>query len=303
MIKAIRIFPSAFLLACLGCAGPSLATRVVHSEPSWFVRLDTYADPIKAAALHYDHPAEWTEAELNAILGRLHLQELVGLLEQKPAPRAVFSSEEISQLAPMLKQAFHMARPSEWIVFYLARSTGAAQGITSGGFFLEGRQFHVIVANHRELASPGPEGADAAQANPVRSLRGAGGTLTFDPPMFVISTQSNWMGGYSGAPASELVLDHTAFLASARLTSPVPLAPAPIPAAQISPAPASTPPQAPVSETGNAGLKNEVLRLQEEVTRLKQQVEEQADEIARLKARAAELERLQRKQPSKKPAR
>lgn len=81
------------------------------------------------------------------------------------------------------------------------------QEIASGGLFLMDGRLHVILANHRERVSPGPDGAEAIRANPIRSLRATGGSLTFDPPTFVLASQANWLGGSSGPSASELVVD------------------------------------------------------------------------------------------------
>lgn len=306
MIKAL--LPWVFLL-CLACAGPTFSMRPVHSDPSWLVRLDTYADPGKAAELRHDHPAEWTEAELRAILSRLLLQERVGLLEKKPPPRPVFSSDEVSQLTPRLQQAFRMVRPSEWVSFCATRQTGGGQEVTSGGFFFEERRLHVLVANHREPVSP--EGAEAVRANPVSALKGTGNTVTFDPARFVLATQTSWLGGYSGAAASEMILDQTAFLEAARQPA-VPLvpalAPAPVPPVQVSPPPVSIVPATPApappaqtSEPDGAGMKAQVLRLQEEVERLKQKLVEQTEEIARLKASRSEPQSSKPKKPAKKP--
>jgi len=297
------------LLFCLACAGPDFSTRAVHSDQTWLVRLDTYADPGKAAELRHDHPAEWTEAELSAILSRLLLQERVGLLEKKPPPQPVFSADEVAQLAPRLQQAFRMARPTEWIVFCFIRSTGTAQEVTSGGFFLQDRHLHVIVASYREPVSSGQDGTEAVRANPLQALKRTGRTLTFDPPTYALASPENWLGGYAGAPASELILDQSAFLEAARQPA-VPRVPAPVPPVQASSPPVSIAPTTPVpsppaqtSESVISGLKDQVLRLQEETERLKHKLEEQAGEIARLKARLAESEGAQRKGPTKKPTR
>ena len=279
----LRIFVSiAVVLACLGCAAPAFTTRTVQSEPSWFVGLTSYAEPAKAAAVRHDHPAEWTEKELHQILDRLLLQERVGLLDPLPPPRAVFSPEATAQLVPALRGAFHSARPSEWIVFFFARPSGADQEITSGGLFLMDSRLHVIVANYRERVSPGSAETDAIRANPLRSYRGTGGSLAFDPPRFVLASQANWLGGSSGPSASELVLDHTAFLATA------------------------TAPGAPLTSVGArasdedfAKLRGQVDRLQEEVARLREQLAAQADELARLKSRQTHGDSAQPSQPRK----
>lgn len=292
MIKAL--LPWVFLL-CLACAGPTFSTRAVHSDPSWLVRLDTYADPGKAAELRHDHPAEWPEAELSAILSRLLLQEHVGLLEKRPPPRPVFSHDEVAHLTPELQQAFRMARPTEWIVFCVVRPTGGIQEATSGGFFLKDRHLHALVANYREPVSP--EGAEAVRANPVSALKRTGHTVTFDPARFVLAVQTSWLGGYSGAAASELILDQTAFLEAARQPA-APLVPALAPAmapAAVQPSPPVVQPPAQASEPDSAGMKAQVQKLQEEIERLKRKLEEQADELAKLKSKSAETKPSRKK--------
>lgn len=281
-----RIVASAVVLACLGCAGPSFTSRTVRHEPSWVVRLDTYLDPGEAAKVHHAHPADWSEAELQAILSRLLLQERVGLFDQPRPPRPVLSADEIRQLLPGLREAFPNSRPSEWIVFLIARPSGADQEITSGGVFLKDGRLHVIVANHRQRVSPGSEDAETIRANPVRSLRGTGGSLTFDPPAYVLASQANWLGGASGPSASELVLDHKAFLAAATATGVT-----------------SALSHAPASSSDIVSLRNEVQKLQEEVGRLREKLDAQADEIARLRARQSQPEPSPPAPSSKTPAR
>ncbi|TAJ32344.1 MAG: hypothetical protein EPO64_01270 [Nitrospirae bacterium] len=313
MLKALL---SCAVLLCTACAGPSFISRPVHNDPSWLVRLDAYADIGKGTELRYNHPAEWNEAELREILGRLLLQERVGLLEQKPPPQPAFSPDEIDFLTPRLQEAFRMARPSEWVVFSVARSTGATQEVTSGGFFLKDRRLHVLLANHREPVSP--EEAMAVRENPVSGLKGRGNILTFDPARFVLTTQTSWLGGYSGAAASEMILDQTGFLEAAR--RPVmPMAPAlalPPPTA----APATTPaaaqptpsvaPQPPASlpaqtKTGGAAKPNvqtQMQKLQEEIEQLKQKLAEQSEELAKLKSKSADTKPSKKKTAPKQPA-
>jgi hypothetical protein len=306
MIKALS---PCVLLLCLACAGPDFSTRSVHSDQTWLVRLDTYADPGKAAEVRHDHPAEWTEAGLRELASRVLVQERVGLLEKKPPPQPAFSADEVARLAPRLQQAFRMARPTEWIVFCLTRSTGTMQDVTSGGFFLQDRHLHVIVANHREPVSSGQDGAEAVRANPLRALKRTGRTLTFDPPTYALASPESWMGGYAGAPASELILDQTALLASLKRPGIEPVATQSLPAPAPPPAPPMpstmpvAPPPTPAAEPVGADLHALVLRLQEEVTGLRRKLDEQAEEIARLKARLAESEKAQGKRPTKKPTR
>ncbi|MBM4123519.1 MAG: hypothetical protein FJ246_00965 [Nitrospira sp.] len=314
MIKAVL---PCLLLLCLGCAGPTFATRAVHSDPSWLVRLDSHADPDPAASLRYDHPADWSELELREILNRLLVQERVGALEQKPAPQPVFTADEAGSLAPRLRQAFQMARPSEWIVFVVTRSAGTGQEITSGGFFIADRRLHVLLANHREAVSP--EESRAVKANPVSAVKKRGQSLTFDPARFALETQTSWLGGYSGLAASEMILDQTGFLEAARRPA-IPLAPALAPAPVTAPVtapvaaqpsvrpavPAASmqppaPAQAKPSDAADGGMQNQMQKLQEEIERLKQTLAEQSTELSRLKSQSVERKPSKKKPATKKP--
>jgi hypothetical protein len=253
---------SALVLLCAGCAAPSLITRPIHSEQDLVVRLDSYADPGKAGDLRYDHPATWTEFDLRAILEGLLVQEHGGLLDSSRPTRAVFPSGSIGRLTPYMLEAFRTAKVSEWVAFYVAVPAGAGREATSGALFIAGARLHVVIANDRERIPAGLEAADPIRANPLRSLHGTKGSLTFDAPRFVLGSQAHWSGG--SAPAgSELILDHGGFLESLRR-----------PAARVEP------PQSPAAPTGGP----------DELQRLKRRAEELEAEIGRLKQRLSELE-------------
>jgi hypothetical protein len=298
----------AFLLLVVGtgCAGPTIATREVQREATWFVRLDTYADAKAAAGFHFDHPATWPVEDVAAIMGRFQVQERVALLEQTPPPQPCFSPEEIRRLAPPVQKALRTAGPSEWVVFYVGRPAGTAQEVTSGGFFLKEGQLHVVIANQRERVLPGSDGAEAVRVNPMRSLGGRAFRLMFDPPRYILTTQANWMGGPYGPPANEVKLDHTAFLADTR--PPAPAAPSLAPPARAEVAPAPPPPPAspspaPASEGPSPSLGEQMRKLQKEVESLRQMIEDQETEIDQLKARLSEMETSKGKPTPKKPPR
>jgi hypothetical protein len=295
-----------FLAVGTGCAGPTIVTREIQREGTWFVRLDTYADPKAAAGLNFDHPATWPVEDITAVLSRFQVQERVALLEETPPPQLFLSPDDIMRLAPSMQKALRTAGPSEWVVFYVGRPAGGAQDVTSGGFFLKGGQLHMVIANYRERVSPGSDGAEAVRVNPMRSLGGRAFRLRFDPPRYVLTTQANWMGGPYGPPASEVVLDHTAYFADARSPAPAALvspSPARVEPAPAPPPPLASPPPAPASESPSPSLREQMRKLQKEVESLKERIEEQEDEITQLKARLSEMESPKRKPTPKKPIR
>ena len=269
-----RVLLLGILFFCAGCAGPALTSRVVQEESSWFVRLDSYQNA-GSSSVRYEHPATWTVEELSAIFSRLLLEDRVGLLDSSRPPRPVFSVEEIGLLAPAIRHSFQQAKPSEWISFCLSQPNAPGLAVTSGGIFVADSRLHVVVANHHASIAGGSDELASIRTNPFHSVRGSGGLLTFESSRFVMGTQANWSAGHR-ASASELILDHRAFLSFLKLASATP--------ASVRAAGSSVP--ALSSESGASDPNRAIIRLQEEVERLKKQVAEQEAEIIRLKRSA-----------------
>ncbi len=291
-----KITLAATLLLCLGCASPPLASRPVQTEPSWFVRLDSYQETSPSSSHLYDHPATWTTEELSAILSRLLLEEQRGMLDTVKPPRPVFSQDEINRLAPAIQHAFRTARPSEWLSFHLTEPSGKT--ITSGGLFIKNGRLHIILANHQEPGYAEDPDVKMVSANPLRSIRGTRGSLQFESSRFSMGTEPNWSGGHA-ASASELVLDHQAFLAFLRL----PAAAHPQPAVLMPKAPPTE--NTPITSTATSKKepiqKDPLLTLQEEVDRLKRKIDEQEREITKLKQSAGQPPKSKSTKPSPRP--
>ena len=283
-----RILATLAVLSCLGCAGPALTTRPVHHDATVFVGLARYADAARAAGVRHDHPVEWNDADLQAVLSRLTLQERMGLLEEARPAQAVLEPDEIPRLSAGLREGLRTAQPAEWVVFALASPAGAAPvstlasgrshgpggtqeaAFTSGAVFLQERRLHVIIANHHAPILLGPDGFDEVRVNPLRPLTAVKGTLGFDPARYVVASRASWLGGSSGHSASELTVDHAAFLASARRQ---------MPGAGAAPVFQGKP-----EDSEAAALRAQMKQLQEEVAQLKRQLAEQAEELVRLKS-------------------
>jgi len=254
------------LVMVYGCASPALKSRLVQQDDSWFVRLDSYADA-PSSSPRYEHPAAWTIDEINAILGRLLLEERGGLMDSPRAPIPVFSLEEVSILAPTIRDSFAQATSHELISFALFKASASHTTVTTGGMFLSDSLLHVIIANHRATVDTISEDLARVRANPLRAIRGSGAVLTFESSRFVMGTQANWSGGHT-ASASELILDHKGFLSFLKYPG----------SGSTSPAVTTSLPQA-----SESGPQNPLLQLQEEVRHLQQKVQEQEEEIRRLK--------------------
>ena len=305
----VRLFAGMLVLFCAGCAGPTIASRAAVGEDTWFVRIDTFKEAGAVADLRFDHPSQLSEAELTAILSRVQVQERAGILERKPFPQPLFSPGEIRQMMPSLQKTLRAAKPTEWAVFYVALPGAMGQEVTSGGVFVKGNLLHVVVANYHERIPSGSDSLAAIRANPLSPWGGKGVALSFDPPRFMAGTQTSWLGGSAAAPASELVLNHSAFLAEALAPAAAPVAAAPVPQAMapFSQSAVVLPPTMPQATQRNVSsydvLREQVSGLQSEVERMRRRLEEQDEDIAQLKTRLLELDSLLKNPPKKKPAR
>ncbi len=284
--KFVNPYPLIIALAvflCLGCAGPTVTSRIIQQDSSWFVRLDSLQDA-GSTSPRYDHPLAWKDEDLSAILSGLLLQERVGLMDNARPPRPVFAFEEINRLVPAIRTSFQEANSREWVVFVLLGQEAGGRAITSGAMFVEGGQLHLVIANHHFSLAEDSEDLARIRANPLYSVQGSGGVLAFDSPRFVVGTKANWSGGHR-ASASEMVLDQTAFLSYLTQTgsagvslyegrshhsvsAPDPDAPGPRP-----------------SSSGQVGPEEVILRLREEIEVLKHRLADKDAELDRLKRR------------------
>lgn len=286
MLRAIPFTSCVFgllILLCLGCTAPALTSRVIEQDSTWFVRLDSLQDT-GSDIPRYDHPTAWRQEDLSAILSRLFIQERVGLMDHARPPSSVFSSEELNLLVPAIRTSFQTAAPSQWVSFVSDQSLDGGRVITSGAMFMEAGKLHVVIANHRLPLAGNAKELARVQANPLYSVHGSGGTLGFDSPQFVMHTKSNWTGGHR-ASASELILDHAAFLSYLQRTGAA-MVPSHGAQSKVS---ASEPefhvPRPQSSNPGQTDVEGTILRLRKEIEILKQQLAEKEGEIDRLKRR------------------
>ena len=273
MMKAI--LAGALLLVFGGCTDSMIITRPVQDEPSLLVGLAHYQDPGKLGLVQHNHPMEWADADLHSILARLLIQERGGIMDPFQQPQVVFSADDIIHLTPALLETFSVARPSDWVVFALWGSSQNSQAleVTSGGMFLQDQRLHIILSNHRERVSSEREGITGIRRNPFRSLRDIKqGKLTFDPTRYMIDSRNNWMAGGYESPASELILDLKAILATDRLSTLGTLEK--YTAAENS---RTSSISASSTESDVGMLKEEISNLKEELSRLQRQITQQAD--------------------------
>ncbi|NKB82339.1 MAG: hypothetical protein GKS05_10720 [Nitrospirales bacterium] len=207
------------LLSFVSCVNPTLMVRPLHDEANLFIGTASSHTQEQMATVRYEHPVEWAETDLYAILSQLRIQEEGGLLDTARLQRAVFFPEEIPTLLPGLRDAFKLARPSDWIVFafWVSSPRSETLEVTSGGFFLQDHMLHIILANHHERVLSEEEGILAIRRNPFHIVNGVKGLLQFASDDYVVNSQRNWVSGGFESSAAELILDYKAFLTSTHL--------------------------------------------------------------------------------------
>lgn len=271
------------LLLCLGCAGPTLTSRLIQQDSSWFVRIDSLQD-VGSSSPRYDHPIAWRDEDLSAILSRVVLQERVGLMDNARPPRPVFAFEEINRLLPAVRTAFQETTTREWIVFVLLGQEAGGRATTSGAMFVESGKFHLVIANHHLSLAENSEDLARVRANPLYSVQGSGGVLAFDSPRFVVGTKANWSAGHR-ASASEMILDHTAFLSYLTQTGSATASLQEGRSHVSASARESDAPRPRASSSGQVESEGIILQLQEEIEVLKRRLADKDAELDRLKHR------------------
>ena len=288
-----KIFSANLFRSCIGltilllasaCAAPLIQHRPVQAEATWFVRLDS-VEPSERPPVQHQHPAHWSEQDLFAILSKLFLEQRVGMMDEPKPVREVFSVEELQQILPGMRAAFQQALPHEWVAFTIIEHNDTEdRTVTSGGLFQAADRLHIVIANHRTLLQKNSKELVKIQNNPLHSVNGSGGVLGIEPRRFVLTTKANWSGGHQ-ASASELILDHGAFLSSLQRTGSA-TAPVPVRGSHVF----ATAPEPDAARSGSShsvqvDSEQIIFRLREEIERLKQQLADQASEVDRLKRR------------------
>ncbi|HET8580815.1 MAG TPA: SHOCT domain-containing protein [Nitrospiraceae bacterium] len=154
------------LLVIHGCGGPVRYSRQVQEEAHRYIRLEArygYGQQYgyDSAAMSFAHPVSLGEADWAKLLRAIHVQPRKGLLTigmEPGGPTEAFLEDDRRYLTRYLAEAFSKARADEWVVFYLSHPREHRGGpgvveLTSGGFFVEGAQLHLVLANYRYAAS------------------------------------------------------------------------------------------------------------------------------------------------------
>jgi hypothetical protein len=163
MHKPILLIIVLFLFAiATGCATNRTLSKTIMQDNYNSVSLETWLDassqPIN---LQFDHPAEFSDADMARILESIQVVEPPGVLSQlilksKAEPVQAFISSEARFLAKPLAAALKTAQPDQRVVFFLHHQRTVYKGTTSSGVaFVKDKRLNILLGRYRMGNQPG----------------------------------------------------------------------------------------------------------------------------------------------------
>ena len=174
-----------------GCGARQFTTITIYDNPAAYVRLE-FDRTVKQGKEH-SHPISLTPEQVAAVLGGVRINEpsaLVrgDLLQQETVlpVHPAFTDKDIAFFAPLLARALSRATAEEVVTFYETRYLSAtSREVTSGGLFVQGDEFHLILANYRShthyVADYGVAETQDDRRTPMQSLAPQNSQLDFEP--------------------------------------------------------------------------------------------------------------------------
>lgn len=196
-----------------GCAIPQVPSRVVYEDPVNYVRLEQDATVLEEWPVsHHAHPSTMLPEKLRSILLGLKIREHRSALQrwiQGEAPLVqAFTDEELALLSLRISEALAEAKPNERVTFYMSQpQTFARRIITTGGLYIHGTEFHLILGNWRIIYGIPAYGMIYDQRYPMRPTAAKGFDLLFDPANAVIPTESSVLDEILANAKDELIID------------------------------------------------------------------------------------------------
>jgi len=145
--------------------------------------------------------------------------------DKNPVENA-FTPDQIAFLGPGLSKALRRTHPDEFVVFGFSRPRPPQlTEITTGGWFVEGEQLHLVLANYRQVVSMSHI-RDQLWNNPLRP--NAGPSYDIVPGAYQSIDQARGIVSLVSAESPDLAINYQALLAAKpTLQAPPPAATAP----------------------------------------------------------------------------
>jgi hypothetical protein len=181
------------------CSTPSFQTLKIFDSPNRAVALHVIPDAYKGRG--YDHPVSITKEEMIRIM-----QGISGASSGSSHLPPAFSQSEIQFFAPLIVKGLSKATPEEMVTFFETAEVETDdlerdfQLTTSGGFYVAGGNFYVVLSNF-SVKKPLWRDMDIAQAEegsirnrPLEQLEPQPGRLVFEPREFTVASPDGEIG-------------------------------------------------------------------------------------------------------------
>ncbi len=210
-----RSAPMVALLLLTACAIPQVPHRAIYEDPVNYVRLEMDESVLEEwPPGHHAHPKGFSPEYMARILKGLTVKEHRIWLQkwiQGEAPLIpVFKAEEVALLAPRIAEAFGAAKYNERVTFYLSEpQTSVKRVITSGGFYMQGEELHVVIGNWQMVYGIPTYGMIYDRRYPMRPTMAKGFDLFFEPAEATVRHRSSLWDALLANDKDELIIDIT----------------------------------------------------------------------------------------------
>ena len=204
MRRPCRIALAAFLvLLAAGCSKAGFVRTDIYEDGFEYLRSVYEQDGEEAVVPRgYEHPQNWTEAEVRTLLESFRFQEYAFFHWGRLKP--VFVESEVDRLAPALAEAFTRLGPDEWIEF---SSTARKRDyllptlrITDGWLYVEEGRINLVLdnLNFEAIDADERQRGDPRRFTAIQSYRLVADDAHHAPPVvdgdrFLRREHANWL--------------------------------------------------------------------------------------------------------------
>ncbi len=185
-----------------GCETSQIMTVTVYEDPHRRVRLQTF--PGVNEGKGFAHPAYLKEEDVKKVLRGVYVEKGHGTMSlpfigssKTPERRRAFSHTEIEFFAPLIVKGLAQATPEEVVTFFeTAEISDLHEITTSGGIFIEGDVFYVLISNHStktQIWQDNEQYQAPYRLRPLEPIDPQPGRLVFDPPNLMIEVKRGFL--------------------------------------------------------------------------------------------------------------
>lgn len=182
-----------------GCETPQFQTMSILDTNNRVVALRAMPDPYGGKG--YDHPVSLTEDDMIRLLQGIRVKRGFMGSSQPPA----FSDNEIRLFAPHFVKGLEKATNQEMLTFFETAHLDLENDITtSGGLFVAGEHFYVVMSNF-SVKTRAWQDAEQHEASyryrPLEQIDPQPGQLVFEPREFMVESPDGEIGSrFKGKP-------------------------------------------------------------------------------------------------------